>query len=113
MQKRAIRRGRPKGTTTFEAKPAKAFGEAVRSIRLEKATAQEALANIAGIERSHMGKIERGEHMPNLALILRIANALECSAAELMAATENNLRQLGPDDMETNMVEPRMISRNA
>jgi predicted transcriptional regulator len=26
--------------------------------------AQESLAHLAGIERSHMGKIERGEHMP-------------------------------------------------
>ncbi len=39
-----------------------------------------------------MGKIERGEHMPTLALILRIAVALNKSAADLMAATENNLR---------------------
>lgn len=38
-----------------------------------------------------MGKIERGEHMPTLVLILRIAKALECSAADLMAETERNL----------------------
>lgn len=39
-----------------------------------------------------MGKIERGEHMPTLALILRISVALNNSAADLMTATENNLR---------------------
>jgi transcriptional regulator with XRE-family HTH domain len=38
---------------------------------------QEQLANAALVERSHMGKIERGEHMPNLVLILRIAEALQ------------------------------------
>ncbi len=38
-----------------------------------------------------MGKIERGEHMPTLALILRIATALGCSAASLMEATESRL----------------------
>ncbi len=38
-----------------------------------------------------MGKIERGEHMPTLALILRISKALNRSAADLMAATEANL----------------------
>jgi transcriptional regulator with XRE-family HTH domain len=38
---------------------------------------QEQLANAAQVERSHMGKIERGEHMPNLVLILRIAEALQ------------------------------------
>ena len=54
--------------------------------------AQEELAALAEIERSHMGKIERGEHMPTLALILRIAVALNRSAADLIAATEENLR---------------------
>ncbi|GAO21748.1 transcriptional regulator [Alicycliphilus sp. B1] len=57
--------------------------------------AQEELAALAEIERSHMGKIERGEHMPTLALILRIAVALNRSAADLIAVTEENLRS-GP-----------------
>lgn len=41
-----------------------------------------------------MGKIERGEHIPTLALILRIAEALGCTAAELIADTEINLNEL-------------------
>lgn len=57
--------------------------------------AQEELAALAEIERSHMGKIERGEHMPTLALILRIAVALNRSAADLISVTEENLRS-GP-----------------
>ncbi len=92
MQKRIIQRGRPAGTTTYEAGPAIAFGMAVRTARTELGTAHETLANLAGIERSHMGKIERGEHMPNLAMILRIARALNRSASELIAATEKNLQ---------------------
>lgn len=35
-----------------------------------------------------MGKIERGEHMPTLAMILRLARALERSAGELLLETE-------------------------
>jgi len=62
---------------------------------MEQGMAQEELAALAEIERSHMGKIERGEHMPTLALILRIAAALNRSAAALIAATEENLRS-GP-----------------
>ena len=91
MQKRIVQRGRPRGTTTFEAEPAKAFGEAVRTARSEQGIGQEELAALAGIERSHMGKIERGGHMPTLALILKIAVALRISSATLMAATERNL----------------------
>ena len=84
--------GRPTGTTTYEAEPARAFGAAVRALRTEKSIAQETLAHLAGIERSHMGKIERGEHMPTLVIILRIAQALECEAAVLMAETEKLLK---------------------
>ena len=38
-----------------------------------------------------MGKIERGEHMPTLVLILRIAKALERTAGELLLETEAQL----------------------
>ena len=65
---------------------------AVRMARTELSIAQETLAHVAGIERSHMGKIERGEHMPNLAIVLRIARALNISASELIAATEKNIQ---------------------
>jgi len=91
MQKRNIKRGRPRGTTTYDAKPAQAFGDAVRSARMARGIAQEELAALAAIERSHMGKIERGGHLPTLALILKIAKALNTSAANLLAATEANL----------------------
>lgn len=52
---------------------------------------QEELASLARIERSHVGKLERGEHLPNLLLIFRLAVALDMlpgslvdRAAELM-----------------------------
>ncbi|ATO34124.1 MULTISPECIES: helix-turn-helix domain-containing protein [Pseudomonadota] len=97
MQKRSIQRGRPAGATTFEAEPAQAFGAAVRALRTEQGVAQETLANLADIERSHMGKIERGEHMPTLAIILKIARALGCSSADLMTATESRLTASEPE----------------
>ena len=66
--------GRPEGARTFDPTPALAFGEAVRKRCFEFGLSQEQLGNAAQIERSHMGKIERGEHLPNL--ILRLAKAL-------------------------------------
>lgn len=63
----------------------------MRALRTEDGVAQETLAHQAGIERSHMGKIERGEHMPTLAMILKIARALGRSAGELMLETEARL----------------------
>jgi transcriptional regulator with XRE-family HTH domain len=38
-----------------------------------------------------MGKIERGEHMPTLAMILKLARALGRSAGELLLETEARL----------------------
>ncbi len=93
MQKRPVQRGRPLGATTFDAELAQAFGMAVRALRTERGIAQEMLANLAGIERSHLGKIERGEHMPTLAIIFKIAGALECSTAVLMISTEDQLTE--------------------
>lgn len=91
MSKRPIQRGRPLGATTFDAELAQAFGMAVRALRTERGIAQETLANLASVERSHLGKIERGEHAPTLSVIFQIAGALECSTAVLMTATENQL----------------------
>ncbi|WP_028731132.1 helix-turn-helix domain-containing protein [Pandoraea sp. E26] len=91
MQKRTVQPGRPAGATTFDAELAQAFGTAVRALRTERGIAQESLANLAGVERSHMGKIERGEHMPTLAIVFKIAHALECSSAVLMSETESLL----------------------
>ncbi|WP_455566996.1 helix-turn-helix domain-containing protein [Pseudomonas quasicaspiana] len=48
------------GATTYEAEPAIAFEKAVRAARIARDISQEELATLAGIKRSHMGKIERG-----------------------------------------------------
>jgi transcriptional regulator with XRE-family HTH domain len=49
---------------------------------------QEALADASRIDRSHMGKIERGERNVTLLNIGRVADALQTSIAALMTAAE-------------------------
>ena len=61
-----------------------AFGCAVRSIRLGKGISQEALADLAGIDRSYMGGVERGEHNIALINIKRISDALGLPMSNLM-----------------------------
>jgi transcriptional regulator with XRE-family HTH domain len=87
MQAREVKLGRPRGATSFEAEPAIAFGQVVRQRRLKLGLAQEELAHLALVERSHMGKIERGEHLPNLVMILKIARALNCKPGKLVDQT--------------------------
>lgn len=62
-----------------------ALGDAIRSVRGEKGLSQEALADAAGIDRSHMGKIERGERNVTVLNVKRVAGALNVTVAELFA----------------------------
>ena len=61
-----------------------AVGAAIRSLREENDLSQEALAHAAGIDRSYMGGIERGEHNVALINLHRIAVALNVKISELM-----------------------------
>ena len=54
----------------------KLFGEKVRQIRKEKGISQERLAELAGIDRSYMGNIERGEKILTLGKAYEICDAL-------------------------------------
>jgi transcriptional regulator with XRE-family HTH domain len=60
------------------------FGEAVRARRKALELSQEALADYADIDRSHMGKIERGERNITFLNIVRIAAAIECKPSDLL-----------------------------
>ena len=60
------------------------FGIKVRSLRKAKGLSQEAMANLAGIDRSYMGQIERGEINLTLTKIYQIADALGISPAHLV-----------------------------
>lgn len=62
------------------------LGTAIRAARLARGLSQEALADAAGIDRSHMGKIERGERNVSVLNVGRVADALETSIASLMAS---------------------------
>lgn len=60
------------------------LGAAIRARRMALSLSQEALADYAEIDRSHMGKIERGERNVTFLNILRIAKAVQCNASELL-----------------------------
>lgn len=64
----------------------KRLGEAVRASRKARGMSQEALADAAGIDRSHMGKIERGERNVTLLNVARIAKAMDCKPSDLLAS---------------------------
>ena len=61
-----------------------AFGRNLRAIRKSKGFSQERLAHDAGIDRSYVGKIERGEVNITLEKIYVFAELLECSPKDLI-----------------------------
>lgn len=60
-----------------------ALGAAIRLHRKNVGLSQEELADVALIDRSHMGKIERGERNVSVLNVLRIARALNTTLSEL------------------------------
>lgn len=59
------------------------LGAVIRARRKALELSQEALADYAGIDRSHMGKIERGERNVTLLNIAKLAEALSCKPSDL------------------------------
>ena len=61
-----------------------AFGRRVRELRKSKGISQERLAEMAGIDRSYMGNIERGEKNITLKKAYEICDALEIEIQDLV-----------------------------
>jgi transcriptional regulator with XRE-family HTH domain len=59
------------------------FGAAVKSRRLLLGLSQEALADLAQLDRSYIAGVERGERNVSLLAIDKIASALSMSISEL------------------------------
>jgi transcriptional regulator with XRE-family HTH domain len=60
-----------------------AFGSRVRELRLAQHLSQEGLAHQAGLDRSYLGEVERGQRNVAIDNIHKIAVALETSMANL------------------------------
>lgn len=65
------------------------LGETIRAARKAKGLSQEALAELADIDRSYMGGIERGEHNLAIMSLLKIADALGIKASSLLDEAGN------------------------
>lgn len=44
---------------------------------------QENLAHEAGLDRSYVGRIERGEHNPTFTVLVKLCRAMKCDVASL------------------------------
>ncbi len=60
------------------------FGHTVRELRKSRGLSQEGFADLAGIDRSYMGHIERGERNVTLIKVFLIAEALNVPVHQLL-----------------------------
>ena len=64
------------------------IGLTIRALRRERDLSQEALADLAGLDRSYMSSIERGLRNISVLNIARIAKALDVPVRDLLGPRE-------------------------
>lgn len=71
---------------------AELIGEAIRNCRKKKGISQEVLSGLAGLDRTHYSKIERGLRSPSIDTLFKIAHALDMKPHELMLEIEQSVQ---------------------
>jgi XRE family aerobic/anaerobic benzoate catabolism transcriptional regulator len=66
-----------------------AFGAHVRTLRVRRKLSRTVLATNAGISLTYLAEIERGERNPTLAVVARLARALDTKPSDLVAQVED------------------------
>lgn len=73
---------------------AEAMATVLRRLRKEHKLSQEVLSGLSGMARPHLSMIERGERIPTLYTIWRIADALDMRPSELVALIEEEMERM-------------------
>ena len=60
------------------------LGSAIRRARIERGIAQEKLALIAEVDRSYVGRVERGDNNIAILTLEKLAHAMEMTITELI-----------------------------
>ena len=68
-------------------------GQVIQRFREQKKQSQDLVSGFAGIGRTHLSAIERGERKPTLDTFFKIADALDIKPSVLMAAIEEELQK--------------------
>lgn len=69
-------------------RPRLVFGDNLRRFRKAQGLSQEKLGEYAGLHRTYVGAVERGERNISLENIVKLAYALKITAAQLLQGTD-------------------------
>ena len=81
------------------------FGSNLRGLRQARGLTQEALAAAAGLDRSYVDGVERGERNPTLTAISRLARALGTTPSSLFVGIDDDLRDTPQTENRVRVVE--------
>ncbi len=70
---------------------AETVGMVIQRFRKSKKMSQEVLSGLAGLDRTHYSKIERGLRSPTIDTLFKIAHALGVAPHELMHSIEKEV----------------------
>lgn len=65
------------------------FGEVIRANRKSRGLSQEALAELADINRNHLSRVERGLSSPSIKMMKNLSDALGERLSSLVAQCED------------------------
>lgn len=70
------------------------FGEVISELRRNAGFSQEALGYRAGVHRTYVSQLERGLKSPTLAVLIKLATALEVKPSRILMLLESSLNEV-------------------
>ena len=74
---------------------AEIVGRVIQRIRERRRRSQELVSGLAGIGRTHLSAIERGQRRPTMETFFKIAEALDMRPSALLAEVELEMERCG------------------
>ncbi len=94
------------------------LGERMKHLRSNQNISQEALAEMVSQSRVNINRIENGDRLPSIDVLVDIANALHVSVDDLLVDSLNNPASTADSDLhrlllDCNKVEEQILTKNA
>lgn len=83
-----------------------ALGGRIRDLREKKGLSQETLAFDLNVHRTYVGLIEQARRFPSMQMLIRIAEKLDVTLAELFSGVEDRAKALSKTSRSIKPVSP-------
>lgn len=70
---------------------AELVGQVLQEYRGRSGLSQEVLSGLAGLDRTHYSKLERGERMPTITTLFKIAQAISVHPSDIIKSIEEKV----------------------